>query len=69
MFWYFFRDLYTRDQQTALVAETYQEGFDTLEMDKITEGAKTSFFIMFSNIWPLARPNIANEGSGVLKTY
>ena len=24
---------------------------------------------IFSNIWPLARPNIAGEGSGLLKTY
>ena len=31
--------------------------------------AKTIFFCIFLNIWPLARPNIAKEKSGLLKTY
>ena len=31
--------------------------------------AKTTIFCICSNIWPLARPNIAGEGSGLLKTY
>ena len=42
--------------------------FDYVFVEKVSLCGKTYNFCIFSDTWPLA-PNIAKEGSGLLKTY